>query len=248
MDSKHHWKWHITTYDLTNYTLVVPSVAVGNVGQLASDLIISTLGMEKLASIYTPAQIPVVGCDPYDTFSTTLSTSCEVYVATSHDLLVVQLRAPLVQKYARSFLENVVDQFQQKHIKDIIILTSSYAHEKKHIMTSPFRYISTDTTLLQEQIEGANLTLHEQQEEDLRIFGGGFAVLLFKICQEKMLPCLCLYKYCSEGDNIPDAYEMVNKFQRLVPLFDREKDIVAQLIQPASWKLLFGRPPPQEIY
>ncbi|OWR45484.1 hypothetical protein KGM_204987 [Danaus plexippus plexippus] len=50
---------------------------------------------------------------------------------------------------------------------------------------------------------------HDSVNNEIKIFGGGFACLLHKICQEKSLPCLILYKYCSEGDNLPDAYEMI---------------------------------------
>lgn len=247
MELKTNWKW-LKSCDLTGYTLVVPSVAVGNVAQLACDLLIATLRMEKLALIYTPAQIPVVGCDPYDLLSSNLATSTELYVSTPHNLLVLQVRSPLVQKWAQSFLENIINHFAQNHVKDIIILTSSFAHEKKRIMTSPFRYIATNNTPYMEKIQVANFLLHEQQENDIKIFGGGFAAMLFKISQEKSLPCLCLYKYCSEGDNVCDAYDMVEQFQKIFPVLDSDITTVAQLIQPASWKLLFGRPPPQDIY
>ncbi|XP_047508274.1 proteasome assembly chaperone 2 [Pieris napi] len=247
MDLQNSWKWS-SNYDLTNYTLVVPSVAVGNVAQLACDLLIATLRMEKLASIYTTAQVPIVGCDPYNLASNTLSTACELYVSAIHNLLVLQVRSPLIQKRARSFLENLVDQFQQKQIKDIIILSSSFAHEKKHIMTSPFRFIASNNTPYSEQIQMANLIPHEQPESDIKIFGGGYAAMLFNICKEKSLPCLCVYKYCSEGDNVPDAYDMVEQLQNIFPLLDRDQNPTTQFIQPASWKLLFGRPPPQEIY
>ncbi|XP_038207345.1 proteasome assembly chaperone 2 [Zerene cesonia] len=248
MIGEHHWKW-LKTEDLSGYTLIVPSVAVGNVGQLACDLLISSLSMDKIASIYTPAQIPVIGCDPYDRNSTTLSTSCELFKASSHNLLVLQMKAPLVFKYAREFLENIVEKFQEKNIKDMIILTSSYAHERKYIMTSPFRYIVYPLTHYKLQIVRNNMIDHDQQiENEIKIFGGGFATMLFSICKEKSLPCFLLYKYCSEGDNIPDGIEMVKQLHQLIEIFEKDRDISAQIIQPESWKLLFGRPPPQDIY
>ncbi|CAG4959988.1 proteasome assembly chaperone 2 [Colias croceus] len=243
-----HWMW-LKKVDLNGYTLIVPSVAVGNVGQLACDILISSLGMDKIVRIYTPAQFPVIGCNPYDINSTVLSTSCEVYRASSPKLIVLQMKAPLVFKYAQGFLENIVKQFLRKNIKDMIILTSSYAHERRYIMTSPFRYIVYPYTHYKTQIVKNNMIDHDHQiENEIRIFGGGFAPMLFSICKEKSLPCFLLYKYCSEGDNIPDAIEMVKKLHELIEIFDKDKDISEQMIQPESWKHLFGRPPPQDIY
>ncbi|XP_050680863.1 proteasome assembly chaperone 2 [Leptidea sinapis] len=244
---KNHWKF-VKDIDLSGHTLIIPSVATGNVGQLTCDLVISSLGMNLLASVYTPAQIPVFGSDPYDLTSTSFSSSCQLYVSSSHKLIVLQIRAPLIYKYAQEFLEHLVNEFKERKIRDIIILTSSYAHEKKHIMSSPFRYLSSEVTPYREKIDYFKLMLHESHNDSLKIFGGGYASMLYKIIKEKGLPCLVLYKYCSEGDNIPDSYDMIGCLNNIYPLFDEQDDIYGKLVQPASWTLLFGRPPPQDIY
>ena len=44
-----------------------PSVSVGNVGQLAADLLISTLWMNKVGYLYDDSILPVVGNDPFAT-------------------------------------------------------------------------------------------------------------------------------------------------------------------------------------
>ena len=40
-------------------------MSVGNIGQLAVDLIIASLGMEKIGYFYDRSLLPVVGNDPY---------------------------------------------------------------------------------------------------------------------------------------------------------------------------------------
>ncbi|XP_049886182.1 proteasome assembly chaperone 2 [Pectinophora gossypiella] len=247
MTQKSIWKFY-EDHDLNGYTLIIPSVAVGNVGQLACDLLISSLDMQKIASMYSPALIPVLGYDPYDLNSDNLSSCCEVYKCVSRNVAVLQLRAPLVYKYAREFLENLVKTYKEKQIKDIIILSSSFAHEKKHILTSPFRYMTNDICSHKNGIVALNWMEHESPDGTLKIYGGGFATLLFEISSENGMPCLILYKYCSEGDNIPDAYDMINYLTDIVPLFKDKSDLLSQLVQPVSWKLLFGRPPPRDIY
>lgn len=45
--------------------LLQPAVAVGNVGQLAVDLIVSTLNMSRVGHIHTDCLIPMAGNNPY---------------------------------------------------------------------------------------------------------------------------------------------------------------------------------------
>lgn len=234
--------------DLKGYTLIIPSVAVGNVGQLACDLLISSLDMKRISSVCSPALIPVLGYDPYDLFSNNLSSCCEIYKCAAKNIAVMQVRAPLVYKYAREFLEDLIASFKGRGIKDVIILTSSFAHEKKHIQTSPFRYLASESSAYKDKLQSKNWLKHESIDGGLQIFGGGFASLLFEVCKESATPCLILYKYCSEGDNIPDAYDMVTSLTDVVPLFSGKKDLLDQLVRPVSWKLLFGRPAPSDIY
>lgn len=55
-------------------------MSVGNVGQLAIDLVISTLDMTKVGYFYTDCLVPMVGNNPYATAeenSTELSINAE---------------------------------------------------------------------------------------------------------------------------------------------------------------------------
>lgn len=57
-----------------------PAVSVGNVGQLAVDLIISTLQLPKVGHFHTDSLIPMVGNNPYATSAENandLSTNAE---------------------------------------------------------------------------------------------------------------------------------------------------------------------------
>ncbi|XP_035452839.2 proteasome assembly chaperone 2 [Spodoptera frugiperda] len=246
MAQVNHWKI-LTDCDFTGYTLVIPSVAVGNVGQLAGDLMISSLHMTKVGIIYSPALIPISGYDPYKIGSNSISSCCELYQCAERKVVILLLRAPLVYKYAKQFLTEVVDKFKGQNIKDVVILTSSFAHERKHIMTSPFRYVVNDLCLYTNKLRTLDWVEHETSGEPVKILGGGFASLLFEITKEKSVPCLLLYKFASEGDNIPDAYEMVQYLNTVIPLFN-DSDLFSQLVPPVSWNLMYGGPPPKNIY
>jgi proteasome assembly chaperone 2 len=62
--------------------LLQPVVSVGNVGQLAADLIISTLWMDRIGYIMHEAITPAVGNNPFahadaDSTACKLTTCCE---------------------------------------------------------------------------------------------------------------------------------------------------------------------------
>jgi proteasome assembly chaperone 2 len=46
-------------------TLIIADVSLGNVGQLAADLIVTTLGMEVVAYLDDAAVLPVAGNEVY---------------------------------------------------------------------------------------------------------------------------------------------------------------------------------------
>lgn len=141
----------------------------------------------------------------------------------------------------------------------VIILTSSFGHEKRdeQIRTVPFRYIATDNLKSEygKQFEELSwLPLEPKLQDDfsgqtvIQIHGGGFAKTLFELLQNNSIPSLVLLKFCSEGDNIPDAVELtnyLNQWLKIIPLDDRK---ACKLKFPPSWKFLFGNSAPRGIY
>ena len=63
----------------SDYTFIFPTISVGNIGQLATDLLISTIpGIKKAGFLINASLVqPIVGYDPYDKNSTQLCSSIE---------------------------------------------------------------------------------------------------------------------------------------------------------------------------
>uniref|UniRef100_A0A8C2N4N0 Proteasome assembly chaperone 2 n=1 Tax=Cricetulus griseus TaxID=10029 RepID=A0A8C2N4N0_CRIGR len=94
-----------------NFTLLMPAVPGGNVGQLAINLIISTLNMSKVGYFYTDCLVPMVGNNPYPTEeenSVELSINTEVYALPSKKLVVLQLRTIFIKYKSKSFCEKLL--------------------------------------------------------------------------------------------------------------------------------------------
>ena len=57
--------------------LFQPSLSVGNVGQLAVDILLATLKAERVGGLFHSALLPVVGSDPLLQDSDQLMTACQ---------------------------------------------------------------------------------------------------------------------------------------------------------------------------
>ncbi|GFR65983.1 proteasome assembly chaperone 2 [Elysia marginata] len=116
-----------------DYTLIVPTVSVGNVGQLAADLVISTLWMERVGFILHPSLLPCVGNNPFaheDATSCKMSTCCEVYESTSSQVVVIQQRAPFVKGRRKEYAEWLSAWIKKHNFYQVAILTSTFAQER----------------------------------------------------------------------------------------------------------------------
>ena len=96
---------------LTGATLMMPAISVGNIGQLAMDILVTTLKAKKLASCYHPSMLPLVGPDPYDTTSDDLMMACDIYKPTTisnANLILMQIRSAIAPNKNNEFLDDLI--------------------------------------------------------------------------------------------------------------------------------------------
>ena len=91
----------IDKVDLRNHTLILPTVAVGNVSQLVVDLLISSIPIERIGYISNSSLIPVVGTDPYDIKSKEICTSVDLYHNFEKRIVFLQIRSPVIKKLSK---------------------------------------------------------------------------------------------------------------------------------------------------
>ncbi|KAK5640476.1 hypothetical protein RI129_011287 [Pyrocoelia pectoralis] len=229
----------IDKVDTTNFTLIIPSVAVGNVGQLTIDLLISSYRFKKYATIWHPAIIPTVGGDPFFDDPSEISTACELFINEDLRLVVMQIRSGIESKLALSFFRKLKESLDQFGFKQTLIITSAFAYELHNVTSSHYRYVSNDRI---PKLEALNVPQMEKDADDqYTIFGGGYATKLYDILNDSVI----IFKYTSEGDNRPDALEMMNILCSFLGNFNGK---ICQISYPTSWKYAFGGPPPLGIY
>ncbi|CAK7311257.1 Proteasome assembly chaperone 2 [Vulpes lagopus] len=254
--------------DLAGHTLLMPAVSVGNVGQLAIDLIISTLNMRKIGYFYTDCLVPMVGNNPYATAeenSTELCINAEVYSLPSKKLVALQLRSIFIKYKSKPFCEKLLSWVKSSNCAKVIVLSSSHSYHRNDLQlrSTPFRYLLTP--IVQKSVQNRIQSLNWEEMEKspcipeiddsefcIRIPGGGITKTLYDEGCSKEIPVVVLLKFVSEGDNIPDALglvEYLNEWLQIIkPCCDDPTAAALQWKMPSSWRLLFGSGLPPALF
>uniref|UniRef100_A0A2K5LTL5 Proteasome assembly chaperone 2 n=1 Tax=Cercocebus atys TaxID=9531 RepID=A0A2K5LTL5_CERAT len=207
--------------DLAGFTLLMPAVSVGKVGQLAMDLIISTLSMSKIGYFYTDC----------------LVINAEVYSLPSRKLVALQLRSIFIKYKSKPFCEKLLSWVKSSGCARVIVLWSSHSYQRNDLQlrSTPFRYLLTPS--MQRSVQNKIKSLNWQEMEKsrcipeiddsefcIRIPGGGITKTLYDESCSKEIQMVVLLKFVSEGDNIPDALglvEYLNEWLQIIkPLSD----------------------------
>lgn len=241
--------------DWSEYTFIFASVSIGNIGQLASDLLISSLSnTQKAGYLLTDMVQPIIGHDPFIHNSTDLSLSCELYENKALKLVIFQQRAPLFKGKRDQFVQLLTDFIQKENFKESICLTSSNAMERIDAQLSGIqcRYLVSDIEkstisedlkwkVLEKRIDYNN-NGDDKKELSSFIPGGGISQKFHKISQDKGLNSYVLIVFAHEGNNIPESIQLVNYLNEWKSLVSVNKGTnVMPWRIPISWKYLFGQ-------
>lgn len=217
-----------------DYTLVMPVCAVGNIGQLACDLVISTLLSKRecqlVGRLYSPCLMSVVGPNAFSLKGPPTS-STEVYESKKHKLVIMQQRTSYFKNLKHLYIEELVHWIKESKFDRVLVLTSSFAQcnpDTSQLGQLTSCSVSTITTNLFEKDESWS-SLGLKQIPDRRtskvvqdgltyLPGSGITKPLIKACEKANIPTAFLVDFCSEGINIQDCYEVVNIVDRLLNL------------------------------
>jgi len=243
--------------DLSGFTLLLPSVSVGNVGQLAIDVVLATLKPTLVTQILHPSLIPCVGADPLNVGSPILTTAMQLYIHPESKLVVFQIRSGLLPGKGGAFLTDLLEWAKEVKITRLVCLTSSHAHERSDVQLrgSPLRFLASPSLAKEAPVPESFIRLEtkerfpglcsEEQPEALFIPGGGLAKRFLLGCEEKEMQGLVLLKFCAEGDNTQDAIQVADYLQQYTAW---RPSTCSNYLVPPSWQHLFGPPAPQEMF
>ncbi|KAJ7551012.1 hypothetical protein O6H91_07G129900 [Diphasiastrum complanatum] len=125
-------------------TLVLPVLSIGNVGQLAVDLLISSLGAERIGFLEDPNVLPCVGNDPFGPEPEgRLTVALELYRDVKRELGILQQRSPVAKGSMLKYAKNLATWAKSAGFKEIVILSSLDSGKRLYEMAdSKIHYIS----------------------------------------------------------------------------------------------------------
>ncbi|XP_072013200.1 proteasome assembly chaperone 2-like [Amphiura filiformis] len=256
------------------YTLILPAISVGNVGQLTADLLISTLQLDSVGHLHDESILPLCGNDPYASTGVAqgvLVTSAEVYECKEKELVIIQQRAPLVKGKQRDFRKKLLAWIKECKFSQVVLLSSTHSHERvdSQITGSPFRFLSTASlSISADDLKWQRLETREdmwgvqrqtaeetipEEAKGVYIPGGGMAKRFFEDCCREQVPLAVLMVFCSEGDNIPDAMMLVSELNKWIKVVQEAENQSQQQRRspwkkPKSWDLLYGSAVESSLY
>ncbi|KAL3843486.1 hypothetical protein ACJIZ3_000889 [Penstemon smallii] len=258
-------------------TLILPALSIGNVGQLAVDLLISSLKAERVGYLDDPNVLPCVGNDAYSQSPLgTLALPVEAYQLSSTALTLVQQRSPVIKGMTLEYAKNLAS-FAAANGKNHVIILSSldFGRWRNIDMSSGLQihYLSSSSVdgidddcerlgwnRLQEynpdqrtwkylssiaeegSVIDEDLPFEELGDEDY--YPSLPFASLFSCFKAKGLKVTCLLCYCSEGDNIPEAFCLAEATSKLMGLnlTQAQGNEPGNWIIPFSWQSVYGPP------
>ncbi|KAI7860587.1 PAC2 family-domain-containing protein [Circinella umbellata] len=218
---------------LADSTLILPSVSIGNVPQLACDLVINTLQPDRVGFISNEAVMPIAG--PRENGSG-VSLAVEVFQTKDQQWTIVQQRAPTFKGTRRQYIRDLVAFIQKYRFGRVIILTSADASLRNDLQitsATPFRYIGSS-------VNG----ITELEDEEL-LHGTGIGKSLYKLLTEAQVPTTMIIMFALEGDNVSDSFHLADVFNKATEI---RKSIEGPWTPPKSWDYLFGTPVNSAMY
>ncbi|EPS58959.1 hypothetical protein M569_15853 [Genlisea aurea] len=268
-------------------TSIMPALSIGNVGQLAVDLLISSLKSEKLGYLDDPYVLPCVGNDAYSPFPLgKLTLPLEAYQSPSCALTLIQQRSPVVKGMMVEYAKNMASFAVANGMEHVVILSSLDFRRWRNIdMSSGLQvyYLSssnldgTDSNCdalgfsrLQEYNpsqrtwkylealaqQGSStpgdddFTMDDEMGDEDYYPSLPFAAL-FSCFKAKGLKVTCLLCYCSEGDNISEAFHLAEAAAKLLGLAQNALpvgNVADKWITPFSWQSVYGASPDMTLF
>ncbi|KAJ2762857.1 hypothetical protein H4S06_000421 [Coemansia sp. BCRC 34490] len=252
-------KGEITT---AGSTLILPSVSIGNVPQLAVDLLVNTLQLSRVGIIDSSMVVPVSGPPGYDHQpAAQRSVPLEVFQTPDARWTVVQQRAPPLPKHHRLFAREMVDFIKSHEFAQVVLLTSSDAALRGDALIDGPQIrslaVNCHDEALAERLQALSLgelAPHSQLQSKVgtegptaqlaQLHSSGIAKPLLRLCESEGIQVVALVALVNEGDNIPDAITMANATNAALEITSG----LDQWRPPKTWEWLMPASTPTSMF
>lgn len=237
---------HLTTesqFSWTGYTLILPSVGISHVGQMAVDMLLFNLKdtLKRVSDIYDEAILPLVGID----VDGTMCQCLEVYQSEDLKLVVLQQRAPFVKGRIPAFRSRLLQWVRECQFGKVVMLSGVSSHVRTDAELnagSPFRFLCTNEELrvtCNDNFKWSEYSIKKtlEHKESLELPGSGILKSLYEDCKNEGIPFLAMLTFCNQGDATNEVYSLIQELQKLYPQIKPLKTSSGKWVQPPSWRL-----------
>jgi len=124
--------------------VILPAVAVGNVGQLCMDVLLCSYEVTKVGYFHDRNLLPMVANDVLAARAGAgeIAVNVEVYQCPSRKLLLIQQRAPVAKGKSAEYVANLLSWFKEIQVSQIILLASAESLKRgdRQLQGPPLRY------------------------------------------------------------------------------------------------------------
>jgi proteasome chaperone 2 len=218
---------------LDSKKLIIPSISVGNVPQLTTDLILHNFDFKWVSSLDVTYLYPFASPVDYTDSRPPkgqVCTALELYVDDVNGLALIQQRSPILPGFGKNFLDYMTQLIQSVKFSQIVILDSNDCTLRSNLdRQSPIDVYSND---LSEQFK--KFQIQEQENEELS-FSPYVKALINSIKDFTIVLALVMFVY--EGDNLFDSQVFATRVVELLKL------MTPSWKKPKSWEALYGDRP-----
>jgi len=222
----------LTTQEWTNYRFVMPTISVGQVGQLSVDLLLNNFRdrVRKIGTIYSDAVLPVAGTDRS---GSGLCAALELHVCEDHRLVILQQRSPFVKGRIPAFRRKLLAWVKRVGFAETVVFggVSSHIRKDAELEGSVFRFLTTSNEIrekcsdefkwreyvITKEKEGfAGETIDETTAKMLAVPGSGILKSLYEDCTQGDVCFSAFLVFCNPGNTIHEAVQVVEHFRRFI--------------------------------
>ncbi|CAI5758115.1 unnamed protein product [Candida verbasci] len=236
---------------INNSTLIIPSISIGNIPQLAIDLLIHTYSFSKIGKINDFYLYPFASAIDHDPSiienNFGITSSCEIYFNKDLQLTLIQQRSPIISSYTIPYINEVLLPFiLENKFKHVILLDSFDAGLVENIKQGDIKIFNQDDLLNKslKELELNNNKLIDENDNNKdkdKNENVDFVELLIKeLIKPRKNPfdVSVFISYVYEGDNFQDGEKLANKLIEELNIKN-----VKQWIRPISWLGAYGDKP-----
>jgi len=224
----------LTEQEWSGYRFVMPTISVGQVGQLSVDLLLNNFKnqVRKVGTVYSDAVLPVTGVDRS---GTGLCSALELHVCEDHKLVILQQRSPFVKGRIPSFRRKLLAWLKRAGFVETFVLAGVSSHIRKdaELEGSLFRFLTSNNEarekflnefqwreyVITKQVESLTGGVNVQDEavaKTLALPGSGILKSIYEDCIQEDICFSAFLIFCNPGNNIHQAVQLVEHFRQFL--------------------------------